>query len=73
MYTGMTTQYPEEIELAEPHDLYFRGRCLRVFYRGWHCSQWPYCFHRWGLYAFGLLCVGFMFWPKRAMKAPYGF
>ena len=55
-------------DLPEPHDLWFAGRCLRVFYRGWRCSQWPYAFHRWGFYGFGVACIGFIFWPKREAK-----
>ena len=45
-------------------DIWLAGRCLRVFYRGWKCPLLPYAFHKYGLYAFGMACIGFMFWPK---------
>ena len=48
-------------------DIWIRGACLRVFYRGWR-KPMPYFFRRWGFYGFGALSVGFMFWPQ---KAPY--
>lgn len=57
-----TAPPPKERELVK--DIWLSGRCLRVFYRGWKCSLRPYFFHRWGFYACGVLCVGFMFWPK---------
>jgi hypothetical protein len=47
-------------------NFYFRGRCLRVFWRGVKGVRHPlpYAFHKWGLYAFGAALVGFMYWPK---------
>jgi hypothetical protein len=43
-------------------DFYFRGRCLRVFFKPW---ARPYVWFDYGLYAFGGGPFGFMFWPKR--------
>ena len=53
------------------HDIHFRGRCLRVFFR----CQWPWMYvHglRWGFYAFGVVPFGFMLWPKRVSDGGSG-
>ena len=46
------------------HDFYFGNICLRVFWRGAKGIRhpFPYVFHRWGFYGFGMLLVGFMLW-----------
>ena len=45
-------------------DFWFAGACLRVFFR-WRFPWRPYAWHDWGLYAFGIGPVGFMYWPPR--------
>lgn len=53
-------------------DLHFFGGCLRVFWR-WPLrrlrNNLPYAFHDFGLYAFGVGPMGFMFWPPRPAEA----
>jgi len=43
-----------------------RGWHVRIFAGAWLCL--PFCWHRWGLYAFGVGPLSVNVWPKK--KAP---
>ena len=49
-------------------DIWFYGCCLRVFWR-WRYPWRPYAHHAYGLYAFGIGPIGFMFWPPSGIAA----
>jgi hypothetical protein len=38
---------------------------LRVFWRGFRYSPWPYYYFRYGLHAFGIATFGFMLWIEK--------